>query len=311
MQQPSDLMTLCDVPCASARSASCSVDALRSCHRSAMQLILSCLRAFFTSPSHHGSSGLVSQGLRCFCITVCPASFRDALSCHCCVFDVASQLTPLPALVLPADAAGQPAFQSCNHAPRCRSSSTPCDGPRARDVPNADLLPRCAQVSFVVHAYLLYWASYIGAMLHVGIPDGTVSQSAVTNVISGRPTLSGSAVRCSRVHWQAAALARGMGPSVQVMSACFINGGGVDIATARQSPSVGNTACDCTGRLGCRRRRTSLYPICTSDARLVELSLDVRLTHNVLLSPAPSPKRRCARRRPRWCLTCFWRWLAP
>jgi hypothetical protein len=33
-------------------------------------------------------------------------------------------------------------------------------------------------VSFTVHLYLVYWASYIGAMLHVGIPDGSVTQSA-------------------------------------------------------------------------------------------------------------------------------------
>lgn len=36
-------------------------------------------------------------------------------------------------------------------------------------------------VSFTVHFYLFFWATYMGALLHSGIPDGSVTQSAPTS----------------------------------------------------------------------------------------------------------------------------------
>lgn len=39
-------------------------------------------------------------------------------------------------------------------------------------------------VSFTVHFYLFFWATYMGMLLHTGIPDGTVTQSATTQPLS-------------------------------------------------------------------------------------------------------------------------------
>lgn len=37
-------------------------------------------------------------------------------------------------------------------------------------------------VSFTVHFFVFFWATYIGAFLHAGIPNGFVSQTGLLNL---------------------------------------------------------------------------------------------------------------------------------
>lgn len=55
-------------------------------------------------------------------------------------------------------------------------------------------------VSFTVHFYLFFWATYTGCMLFAGVPDGGVSQQGVIDItgLTGRPlTVRQARVRLS------------------------------------------------------------------------------------------------------------------
>lgn len=52
-------------------------------------------------------------------------------------------------------------------------------------------------VSFTVHFYLFFWATYMGMLLYTGIPDGSVSQSAPTQPLGVGTSADGAWVRCA------------------------------------------------------------------------------------------------------------------
>jgi hypothetical protein len=59
--------------------------------------------------------------------------------------------------------------------------------------------PYVQLVSFCVHFYLFFWATYMGALLHGGIPDGVVSQSGETPPLDGNISADDAWVRQLRV----------------------------------------------------------------------------------------------------------------
>lgn len=60
--------------------------------------------------------------------------------------------------------------------------------------------PYVQLVSFTVHFYLFFWATYVGCMLHAGVPDGSLTRSGELDVADfDDPSSSPQTIREARV----------------------------------------------------------------------------------------------------------------